>query len=803
MRAIAPLEGGAILRQTLEQAKLAENRAWLRVPAELGVDRPAWFTTEHVRAMANLAELAVSSSNSASEPLAATLRSWTRGHVVGSETLWPISKIGELLASTLIDDDTLDWYESLDMRNAILRSSFYEQLRDLGAHTHLDDERLYRAVKKVAFSAGDRAVDGHWLWEVTHQCLADSGKARGLLDTRPAVGLRILFELSVRSKEQKRRRRRAVLERYMANVDVALPDARELSEEDAIGDLVDDAPTTAHPPLDELEKLKAEVEKRAARDPGFAAVLAVVAVGSRSVHARVMTLKLPETAMLVARVATILRDPRVYHFRSATHALWEVVQARWGNLDVDARASVQSNILNIARSPLLSNNDVGRLATAIPPQDRRLELEPFIAGVEVEGQALRLPRPVCFEGFRPPIDEDVDSEADEIPAELRTQWRRLDDLTGINDANAHAEAVAIVRSLEIDASSNERIWFALSRVIDHDRKCEVRLLLPNDVRPICEAAMARAARAEVRANANRWQIAIGVADTCSMYLPDNEALALRVRVMGEVVVAAGENAERGEHALAAVDLDGPTWFDEGTGGRVLFVHWFRQCLRGEALRSSLRFLPCLEGSERLDLMRDVLETPNRIDPDDIHSFVDDATYHVAAWSVWWTPDLARELVARWCGTNERSGALADDVGWRIFLDRFAWYLQDAIRSAIDNAAAAPAVRHFVPLMAVLWSAWARLAEESEHNFSVGWAIAAPLTADFAPNVTPPDGYWSISLRPLLLGAIADGRRCDVGALVEVNGTASIAKLCRSLRVQRLLELAESSLRDPMTYFWRV
>lgn len=84
------------------------------------------------------------------------------------------------------------------------------------------------------------------------------------------------------------------------------------------------------------------------------------------------------------------------------------------------------------------------------------------------------------------------------------------------------------------------------------------------------------------------------------------------------------------------------------------------------------------------------------------------------------------------------------------------------------------------------------------NFSVGWAIAAPLTADFAQNVTPPDGYWSISLRPLLLGAITDGRRgAATSALLSPwSGAASIARLCRSLRVLRLLELAASSLRDP-------
>lgn len=797
MAAIAPLEGGAMLRQTLEHAKLVENRAWLRVPATLGVDRPDWFTTEHLRAMANLAELAVSTGDSASKTLATTLRRWTCGHVVGDETPWPISKIGELLARTLVDDDTLDWYESLDLRNAMPLSSFYEQLRDLAVHAHLDDERLYRAVKKVAFSAGDRAVEGHWLWEVTHQCLDDSGKARGLLSTRPAVGLHILFELSVRSEEQEQRRRRVRFERFLADVDVAEPDTQTLSEEEAIGDLVDDAPATEHSPLDELEKLKDEVEERAARDPAFAEVLAGVAIASRSVHARVMTLKLPEAAALNASITTVLRDPRVYHFRSATHPLWEVIQARWGNLDADARANVQSNILNIARSPLLSDGYVGRLATAIPPQDRRLELEPFIAEVEAAGLVPRPPRPARVEVFRGPIDHDEDCEPDGMPAELRVQWRRLDELTNVNDANAHVEAVAIAKTLAIGADSDERIWFAISRVIDRDRKREQRLLVPDDVRPIYEFAMSRAARAEVRASADLWQTAVAVADTCAAYLPDDDALALRVRVMAEVVEAAGENAERGGQALAAINfLDGQTWFDEGTGGRALFVRWFRQCLRGEALRWSLRLLPCFEGSERLDLLRDVLETPDRVDPDDIHSFVDDATHHVAAWSIWWEPDLARELVARWCEANERSGALADDVAWRTFLDRFAWCLQNAIRRARSNADAAPAVRRFVPLMTVLWSAWLRLAEESEGNFSVGWAIAAPLTEDFAQNVTPPDGYWSVSLRRLLLGAITDGRRGDIGALVAVEWgsidreTLSLAARAAVARARR--ELAARS-----------
>jgi hypothetical protein len=110
--------------------------------------------------------------------------------------------------------------------------------------------------------------------------LNDSGKARGLLSTRPAVGLRILFELNVRSEEQEQRRRRADFERFMADADVAEPDAQELSEEEAIGDLVDDAPAPEHSPLDELEKLKDDVGERVARDPGFAAIVDLEALAA-------------------------------------------------------------------------------------------------------------------------------------------------------------------------------------------------------------------------------------------------------------------------------------------------------------------------------------------------------------------------------------------------------------------------------------------------------------------------------------------------------------------------------------------
>src|SRR5262249_9217135 len=143
-----------------------------------------------------------------------------------------------------------------------------------------------------------------------------------------------------------------------------------------------------------------------------------------------------------------------------------------------------------------------------------------------------------------------------------------------------------------------------------------------------------------------WGTLLDIADACPSYFTETEALAMRKRIIAEVVAGAGERAEHPEHAWRALIFVRPVaWFTDGTAGRVVFESWYRGSLSGEGLKASLRLLQCLPGDTRLDLVRRVLETDGRLNmAAEGHKFLNEVGRMLGAWSIWWLEPYARDLV---------------------------------------------------------------------------------------------------------------------------------------------------------------
>lgn len=784
--AVAPIEGGAVLRQAMAYAQLIDNRAWLRVPGALGGERPAWFGEAQLQAMASLAEFAFATGDAAGAALASTLRTWTSGHRVSGGEAWPIATIGALLVRSLSDDATARWYESLELGQTGFRSRFLEQLRDLGANRDVNDALLSRALDKVVFGAGSHVLDGgHALWEVTNLCLSDHDGDFGLLTTRPYVALALLFSLTVAGELEEDRRRRSirtdpVLADLFANLPPPPTDLVEaetrlrieptLTEAEAIGELVDDAPSSDRHSLDDVEALVDDVAQRAGKEVTFAETLAAVATASRSVRARIIVLSLRGSTRLDAITIEILRDPRIYHFQYASGALWDSIHARWSDLAPEARVDVQKNILARARSPLLPFTQVGRLASAIPREDLEPALQPYIEFLEASGRSTAPTRPARVEAFSGDIS-DEDAEGDVADP----GWRRFETLADKeSDQVATKEAIAmlIAGAADLTADTSDSIWFAVSRVIGRDEKHGERALDAETAGVLFEAALCAADSR--RKDAEAWGTLLDIADACPSYFPENAALAMRTRIIAEVVAGAGERAEHQEHAWRALIFVRPiAWFSEGTGGRAIFESWYRGSLNGEGLQVSLRMLQFVSGETRLDLVRHVIETDARLDMDaEGHAFLNEVGRLLGAWSIWWTEPWARDLARGWCEASVRPGALATPEAWRRFISGFGWSLQNEVRHAPRDPQTEPGLGRFVALLEQSWTGWRKVIDDgAEGNISVGWSILAPLAKRFTTRVDPPAGGWSASLRHLVARVVAEGGRNDISAFQQVNWAA--------------------------------
>jgi hypothetical protein len=743
--------------------------------------RPDWLGEAQFQGLASLAELAFVSGDVVGEKLAAKLRAWTIGRAVAVNESWSAASIGGLLVRVLPDDATAEWFARLPLGPTGFRSRFLEQLRDLGASPQPTDAALYSALHNVVFGEGTHVVDGgHSQWEVTNLCLSDHDGMVGLLNTRAYVATLLLFALSVEVQIREDRQRAPItppgsfLELF-GNVErpADFVEAEErlrvqpgLTETEAIGDLVDDAPTSDYVSHDYLSSLMEEVAQRANDEQPFAEYLADAALASRSVHARVIVLSLQHAGRIVQTIDQILRDPRVYHMLYASGALWDALQRRWPDLPTEDRALIQRNILDRARSPFLSFTSVGRLASAIPREDVAADLRPYIEFLETTGRNTTPPRPARVEVFNGGPDDDFDEDAPADPANVRLEELSRTD----NDELATNEAITLIQQqvATLGNGTSDRTWFAISRVVQQDekRKSDHRTLSEESARILFEATLD--AIASRRPDADRWATMLDIADACPSYVPDVEALAMRKRVIEEVVIGAGEQVERENHAWRAlVSVRDAAWFVEGTGGRAVFRQWFRDHLRGDGLQAGQRRLQFFAGEERVELVRHLLETPGRLSDVQGQAFADDAGRMLASWSLWWQPESAREYVRRLFDMN-RTGALALPEAWRRFLSGFGWSLQNNIRRVENDPRTLPGIARFLPLLELAWSAWRSIVDDTvEGHIAVGWSVTAPLGHEFETKIDPPVGGWSTVLRPLLPRVLLEGGRNDIAAFQQV------------------------------------
>lgn len=791
LAAVAALENGGVLRQALGHARLIESRAWLRTPAALGAARPDWLGEAQFHGLASLAELALATGDTASEALAATLRSWTLGRAVGTEEGWSAATIASLLVRVLPDDATADWFARLPFGASGFRSRFLEEVRNLGSSADVSDVALSRALDNVVFGEGSHVLDGGYsLWELTHLCLSDHDGNPGLLNTRPYVALAMMFALSVEEQLRDDRRRAervlspALLEMFgnierpqdFADAEARLRVTPTMTEAESLGSLVDDSRSTDGRAHDYLSSLLDEVEQRATEEPPFAEHLAAAALGSRSVHARIMVLSLTHPGSVAQAIDEILRDPRAYHVLYASGALWDAIRARWPSLSAADRNTIQQNILARARSPRLSFTSVGRLASAIPRDELAADLQPYLEFLETTGRSTAPPRPARIEMFSGGPDDDYGDEAPRAPEMVRLEQLAKTE----NDDEVTNQAIALLEE-QLSTLGNETpdtTWYAISRVIQRDERREAHSFAEASARTLFEAALGSIAPR--RPNADRWVTLLDIADACPSYVPAAEALVMRTRLIAEVVQGAGEHAENEEHVWRALAFVRPiAWFSDGTGGRAVFERWFRQHLRGDGMQAGERFLQFLTGRERLELVSHVLQAEGRFHGTEGLAFMDDAGEMFAAWSLWWDEAFARDQFHALSAAERRPGYLASAEAWRWFLGGFGWSLQNEVRHAAPNPRAQAALARIVPLFELAWTAWRIVVDETaEQNNSMGWAVTALLGAEFETKLDPPVGGWAAALRGLLARVIQDGGRNDIGAFQQVDWTSvDQATLC--------------------------
>jgi hypothetical protein len=439
----------------------------------------------------------------------------------------------------------------------------------------------------------------------------------------------------------------------------------------------------------------------------------------------------------------------------------------WPTLSAADRTLVQQNILARARSPLLSFTSVGRLASAIPREEVATELEPYVDFLETTGRSTAPPRPAKVEVFSGDPDDDYDEGEPRDPAMVQ-----LEELARTeNDELAIDQATALIEQqvTRLGVETPDHTWFAISRVVQQDerRVSRPRSLSEASARSLFEAALE--AIPPRRPDADSWSRLLDIADACPSYVPDADALVMRTRLLGEVIVGAGEQAEREEHAWRALVFVRPiAWFSEGTGGRAIFARWFRDGLRGDGLEAGQRMLQFFPGEERLELIRHALEAPGRFSDAEGQAFADDAGRMLAPWAMWWPQPIAREYVQRLFAMDVRPGSLASPEAWRAFLSGFAWSLQNGVRHVECDPRAIPGVARFVPMLELAWSAWRSVVDDaSNSHVAVGWSVTAAIGHEFTTNIETPAGGWSTVLRPLLPRVLLEGGRNDIAAFQQV------------------------------------
>jgi hypothetical protein len=167
---LAPLEAGAMFQQTLDRARLVDNRIWIRVIASIGGARPPWLGDAQIDALSRLAQYALETHDPEGEALARTLRGWTLGQVGDT---WAMAKILKLVVRRLPDDQTLTWIASLRMRAVVTTGEMLDDLRHmLVSKPGLDADLGQRALANLVFPPGTGdALGNHRQWPLVHRCL--------------------------------------------------------------------------------------------------------------------------------------------------------------------------------------------------------------------------------------------------------------------------------------------------------------------------------------------------------------------------------------------------------------------------------------------------------------------------------------------------------------------------------------------------------------------------------------------------------------------------------------------------------
>ncbi len=567
IKAIAPLDQGSILRQAITRAHAIDNRAWIFAIASIGGARPQWLEIVQLDALSRLAQFAIDTNDSiACRALAETLRRWTFGEAGDT---WAISTILTLVARELRDNDTLTWLGSLNLSNGLDRNDLLDQVRQmLTVSTELDGVNATAALMNLIFGSNrQRALSHHQRSTVVRVLLRREDDRGGLLEVRPEIALPISFELSAVDADEERARRDArdsdpVMREALAAVGRAIlrPDREDLtsaqerlrrlptlSVAEAWGGLTDDMPSE-HGRFDEVDQIMAAATRLAIDEATFPIVVSA-ALRSRSICARMIVLRaaIPNRDELV--VSEILCDRRIYHSVHSLPELHSAIARFWERLSPVAKVAIQSNVLEIAQSPILRLVAVGKVASAIPLAGRAPQFLPYIEFLEETGRPTIPGIP-----FRPPIDDGgvvpaipADGDADNEPSGPATRavyQPFLDAARNPSSEDASRTLCDLIDNNQLGAETPTDVCFSASSVVSHDEQAhEQRLVGGPQALTLFARALEQAATNVARSDASLWTSLIDLADACAGHIANQGNRALRERLTTAIADAAGSGVD--------------------------------------------------------------------------------------------------------------------------------------------------------------------------------------------------------------------------------------------------------------------
>lgn len=351
------------------------------------------------------------------------------------------------------------------------------------------------------------------------------------------------------------------------------------------------------------------------------------------------------------------------------------------------------------------------------------------------------------------------------------------------------------------------IWFAVNGFVQYDSSLppERRMITRDEARLLFVRCLATAANEAFRKNEQLWSRALSIANSCLYYM-DDERESLEQALLKAAVEGAGNSAENELHAMEALRyLDHRVWLGETKAGEVV-VHWFRECLEDEALLSALEVICCFDPVIAVPLIRHILEQDGKLnDAEMAREFCGRAGAVLAVWALWQCDESARNAFDEWRAEGPRIGVFIRSECWRVFLERFAWTLQDQVRQALqcparssaEDPSIAKGLARFVSLLASAWDAWTRVGDSP--SFGLASAITAPIVEGFPRASMPECPVWSVALRELLIQVLAKGSWVDLYAFVQMDNElvdVETAERCIDAAVLRAdRELADDHIEN--------